>query len=420
VKRAPNRSAWLAGGLAAVGFYAFAPAPVLAQAAPAVTYTKDVAPILYKNCAECHRPSMFAPMSLLTFEETRPWARSIKQRVVKREMPPWTADAPHGVFKNDPRLTQQEIDTIVAWVDSGAPRGNDRDLPPMPTFAEGWTIGTPDAVFTMTEAFKVPAEGTIPYQYIRVPTNLSEDKWIQAIEFKPGDRRVVHHIIANAQPAGFGAQDERAPGRVSLGGITPNTPGVIFEPGIARRLPKNSEIILQMHYTTIGEATEDTTEIAVIYAKEPPKKMLSGAMILNIGFAIPPGAGAHEVKASQVLDRDTVLTAMMPHMHMRGKAMTYTAVYPDGRSEVLLNVPKYLFNWQIQYELAQPKLLPKGTRIDVVAQFDNSTANAHNPDPSATVRWGDQTWEEMMIGFITTVVDANDAAAQRPITGANQ
>jgi hypothetical protein len=414
VKRVPKPAAWLA---AAAALLVLAPTAARAQGAAGVTYTRDVAPILAKNCVECHRPSMFAPMSLLTYEEVRPWARSIKQRVVNREMPPWSADAPHGVFKNDPRLTQAEVDTIAAWVDAGAPRGNDRDLPPAPKFADGWTIGTPDQVFEMTEAFKVPAEGTIPYQYIRVPTHLTEDKWIQAIEFRPGDRRVVHHIIANAQPAGFGAQDERTPGRVSLGGITPNTPGVTFEPGIARKLPANSEIILQMHYTTIGEPTEDKTQIAVIYAKEPPEKVLAGAMILNIGFSIPPGAAAHEVKASQVLDRDTTLVAMMPHMHMRGKSMKYTAVYPDGRSEVLLNVPKYLFNWQIQYELAEPKVLPKGTRIDVVAEFDNSTGNPYNPDPAATVRWGDQTWEEMMIGFITTVVPATETP--RPLTGAN-
>jgi len=386
--------------------------PTLAAAqgnAPAVTYAKDVAPILYHNCVSCHRPTMFAPMSLLTYEETRPWARAIKQRVVKREMPPWTADAPHGVFKNDPRLSQKDIDTIAAWVDAGAPRGEDRDLPAAPTFADGWTIGKPDAIFTMTEDFKVPADGTIPYQYIRVPTHLTEDKWIQAIEFRPSNPKVVHHIIANAQPAGGTLNDERTPGRVGLGGITPNMPGETYDRGVARKLPANSEIILQMHYTTNGAATSDRTSIGVIYAKEPPKKMLGGGMILNIGFTIPPGADNHEVKASQVLATDTVLTHLMPHMHMRGKDMTYVAYYPDGRSETLLSVPKYLFDWQIVYELAEPKVLPKGTRIEVTAHFDNSPKNAYNPDPTQTVRWGDQTWEEMMIGFITTLVDASGA-----------
>jgi hypothetical protein len=310
------------------------------------------------------------------------------------------------VFSNDPRLSEHEIETIARWVDAGAPRGSDRDLPAPPTFADDWMIGKPDAVFTMTEDFAVPAEGTIPYQYIRVPTRLTEDKWIQAMEIRPGNRAVVHHVIASAQQPGFGTTDERAPGRVSLGGITPNAPGVVYEPGIARRLPANSEIILQMHYTTIGRAATDRTSIGVIYAKEPPTKVLSGGAVLSFGFTIPPGAEHHEVKASQVLKEDTLLTAMMPHMHVRGKDMTYVAKYPDGRSETLLSVPKYLFDWQTNYQLAQPKLLPKGTTIEVTAHFDNSAKNIYNPDPSQTVRWGDQTWEEMMIGFYTSVVDA--------------
>jgi mono/diheme cytochrome c family protein len=386
-------------------------------AAPAkVTYARDIAPIMYRSCVDCHRPTMFAPMSLLTYEETRPWARAIKQRVSRREMPPFSVDAPLGHFRNDRRLSQAEIDAIVSWVDAGAPRGEDRDLPPTPAFTDGWSIGTPDVVFTMSEDFQVPAEGTIPYQYIRVPTNLTEDKWIQAIEFRPGNRAVVHHIIASAQQAGLSASDERAAGRVSLGGITPNTPGVVYETGVARRLPANSEIILQMHYTTIGQATSDRTSIAVIFARQPPKKMLTGGNVMALNFAIPPGADNHEVRASRVLRQDTLLTAMMPHMHVRGKSMTYTAHYPDGRSETLLSVPKYVFNWQTSYVLAQPKLLPKDTRLEVVAHFDNSPKNLFNPDPSQLVRWGDQTWEEMMIGFYTTLEDV-PAATARPTAG---
>jgi hypothetical protein len=410
----------MAVAVLAVGLLVAMPAGVAAQSGRSgITYAKDVAPILYENCVSCHRPTMFAPMSLMTYEETRPWARAIKQRVVRREMPPWTADAPHGVFRNDPRLSQQEIDTIAAWVDAGAPRGDDRDMPAAPKFAEGWTIGTPDAIFTMTEDFKIPAEGTIPYQYIRVPTDLTEDKWIQAIEFRPSNRAVVHHIIASAQPAGQAPNDERARGRVGLGGITPNMPGEIYEPGVARKLPAGSDIILQMHYTTNGAATTDRTSVGIIYAKEPPKKALGGGMILNVGFTIPPGADNHEVKAVQTLQQDTVVTSLMPHMHMRGKDMTYVAYYPDGRSETLLSVPKYLFDWQIVYDFTEPKVLPKGTRVEVTAHFDNSTKNAYNPDPTQTVRWGDQTWEEMMIGFFTTLVDAS-AASATPTGGQQQ
>jgi hypothetical protein len=386
-------------------------APAASRAA--VTYSKDVAPILYASCTECHRPAMSAPMSLMSYDDVRPWARAIKQRVVAREMPPWSAEAPHGMFRNDPSLSQKDIDTITSWVDAGAPKGDDRDLPPAPTYVEGWTIGTPDAVFTMTEPFQVPADGTIPYQYIRIPTNLAEDRWIQAIEFKPGDRRVVHHIIASAQPVGGDASNERTAGRTSLGGITPNKPGVTFAPGIARRLPAHSEIILQMHYTTVGEPTTDVTRVGVIFAKQPPTKMIAGGNVLNFRFAIPPGAANHEVRAERTFADDTLLTTMMPHMHVRGKSMTYVAHYPDGRQETLLYVPKYDFNWQHTYELAEPKLMPKGTRLEVIATYDNSTGNPFNPDPAATVRWGDQTWEEMMIGFYSTVVPAPPATTRQ-------
>jgi hypothetical protein len=382
--------------------------PARSPAAP-VTYAKHVAPILYTHCTECHRPSMNAPMSLLSYDEVRPWARAIKARVVAREMPPWSADPAHGAFRNDPRLAQKDIDTIAAWVDAGAPKGNDADMPAAPKYADGWTIGTPDAVFTMTEPYVVPADGTIPYQYIRVPTNLAEDRWIQAIEFRPGDRRVVHHIIASAQPAGANPRDERTPGRTGLGGITPNKPGVVYEPGVARLLRANSEIVLQMHYTTIGEPTTDRTSVAVIWAKEPPTKMVGGGNVINARFQIPPHTDNHEVSGSRTFTEDTLLTAMMPHMHVRGKSMKYVVTYPDGRQETLLNVPKYDFNWQHTYELKEPKLLPKGTKLDVIATFDNSTNNVYNPDPAATVRWGDQTWEEMMIGFYSTIVPAGPA-----------
>ena len=383
-----------------------------ARAADApVTFTKDVAPILYKSCVECHRPTMFAPMSLVTFDDARPWARSIKQRVVSRTMPPWGADPAHGSFKNDPRLSQAEIDTIAKWVDDGAPKGDDKDLPPVPQLAEGWTIGKPDAVFTMEEEYKIPASGTIPYLYLRVPTYLTEDKWIQAIEIKPGARSHVHHVLAYTQPAGQTPNPGGALGPTNIGGVTPNKPGLVFEPGVARLFRGNSDIVLQMHYTTNGTEATDRTTVAVIYAKEPPTKLAAGGMALNPRFVIPANDGNAEVRATQTLTKDTLVTAYTPHMHVRGKDMTYIAHYADGTDETLISVPKYDFNWQITYQLAQPKLLPKGTKVEVIAHFDNSTANKFNPDPSKDVRWGDQTWEEMMIGFYSTVVDLPQAPA---------
>jgi mono/diheme cytochrome c family protein len=388
--------------------------PKAAQAAgpdTTVTFAKDVAPIFYKNCAECHRPTMFAPMSLLTYEAARPYARSIKQKVVARQMPPWGADPAHGTFKNDPRLTQQQIDTIAAWVDAGAPRGDDKDLPPVPQFVDGWTIGKPDATFTMDDEFTIPAAGTIPYKYFKVPTGLTEDKWIQAIEIKPGARAHVHHVIAFTQPTGQPLNPGGALGPTNIGGVTPNKPGLVFEPGIARRLRGNQDIVLQIHYTTNGTEATDRTTVGIIYAKQPPTKLMAGGMALNPKFVIPPNADNHEVTATQAIAKDTLLISLTPHMHMRGKDMTYIAHYPDGTSETLLSVPKYDFNWQITYELAKPKLLPAGTKVEVIAHFDNSANNKFNPDPSKEVKWGDQTWEEMMIGFWSTVVDPPSATS---------
>ncbi len=383
-------------------------------AAATPTFTKDVAPILYKNCVECHRPTMFAPMSLLTFDDARPYARSIKQRVVSRAMPPWGADAPHGVFKNDPRLSQEEIDTIAAWVDGGAPKGDDADLPKAPQYADGWTIGKPDAVFTMEEDFQIAADGAIPYQYLRVPTHLTEDKWIQAIEIRPGANAQVHHVIAFTQPAGQPIRQSGVLGPTNIGGVTPNKPGLRYPEGVARMLRGNSDIILQMHYTTNGKPATDRTRIGVIYARKAPEKLAAGGMVLQPRFVIPAYDGNAEVKGTTPLQRDTVVTTLTPHMHVRGKDMTYIAHYPDGTSETLLSVPKYDFNWQITYELATPKVLPKGTEVEVIAHYDNSTANKFNPDPSKDVRWGDQTWEEMMIGFFATVVDRPAATPSTP------
>ena len=407
------RSATIPAVLAAVGLFAAASAHA-ADGKPAPTFAKDVAPIFYKSCVECHRPTMFAPMSLVTYDEARPWARAIKQRVVARSMPPWGADVAHGVFKNDPSLTEAEIDTIARWVDAGAPRGDDADLPAKPEFAEGWTIGKPDAIFTMEEEFQIPAEGAIPYQYLRVPTHLTEDKWIQALEIRPGAAAQVHHVIAFTQPAGSPISGNGVLGPTNIGGTTPNKPGIRYPEGVARLLRGNSDIILQMHYTTNGKPASDRTRVGIIYAAQPPSKLAAGGMVLQPRFVIPAYDGNAEVKGTTKLQRDTVVTTLTPHMHVRGKDMTYIAHYPDGTSETLLAVPKYDFNWQITYELAKPKVLPKGTEVEVIAHYDNSPNNKFNPDPSKDVRWGDQTWEEMMIGFFGTLVDRPAVATQQP------
>ena len=375
------------------------------------TFTKDVAPIFYKACIECHRPTMFAPMSLASYEDARPWARSIKNRVAERSMPPWGSDMPHGWLRNDPRLSDQEIATIVSWVDGGAPKGNMADMPKMPVMADGWTIGKPDAVYSMTEDFKIPATGTIDYKYIRIPVNLPEDRWYTAVEIKPSARAYVHHIIAYTEP--HSDQPTRRGstfGPTNITGVSPNKPGLVFEPGIAKLLRAGHDIILQMHYTTNGTEAVDRTQVGLIFAKEPPKQIHVTGLAVQPRFLIPAGDPNAEVRAVAEIRQDTVMTSLTPHMHVRGKDMTYTAFYPDGTSEVLLRVPRYDFNWQITYDLAQPKLLPKGTKVEVVAHYDNSPGNKYNPDPTKDVKWGDQTWEEMMIGFWGSVVDAPGAS----------
>jgi hypothetical protein len=386
--------------------------PAFAAGAP--TFSKDVAPILYKNCVECHRPMAMAPMSLLAYDDARPWARAIKLKVQSRQMPPWGADPTVGKYSNDVSLKQAEIDTIAAWVDGGAPEGNRAELPAAPKFAEGWSIGKPDYVFKMQKPFNVPADGTVPYVYVSIPTNLKQDIWIKAVELKPTDRRVVHHIISNLVEGNGTTPDPeprltRDPKRKEigggLGGLVPGRLYGEFDEGVARKIPAGADIVLQMHYTTIGQPVTDQTEIGVVLAKEPPATLRAegGGAIPNMQLVIPPGDSNYEVAGKQTFDRDTYLTTLYPHMHVRGKDATYTIVYPDGREEVVLRVPKYDFNWQLSYKLAEPKFLPKGSTLKVTMHYDNSTANRFNPDPTATVRWGDQTWEEMMLGYYGTI-----------------
>jgi len=378
------------------------------------TFSKDVAPILYKSCVECHRPDAMAPMALISYEDARPWARAIKQKVTRREMPPWGADPAIGQFSNDVSLKQSEIDTIAAWVDGGAPQGNPAELPSVPKFAAGWSIGKPDLIFKMQQPFNVPADGTVPYSYVTIPTNLKEDIWIRGVELKPTDRRVVHHIIStlvegNGKPPDPEPKLTRDPSRKELGGglggLVPGRLYSLYEDGVARKIPAGADIVLQMHYTTIGQPITDQTEIGIVLAKEPPAKLRAegGGAIPNMGFAIPPGDPNYEVVGKQTFDRDTFLSSLYPHMHVRGKDAQYSIIYPDGREEVVLRVPKYDFNWQLSYKLAEPKFMPKGSTLKVTMHYDNSTGNRFNPDPTATVRWGEQTWEEMMLGYYGTI-----------------
>ena len=380
-----------------------------------VTFTKDVAPIFYKNCTGCHRPGEIAPMSLLTYNDARPWAKSIREKVANREMPPWHADPKHGEWRNDRRISQEAINTILAWVNNGAKEGDPKDLPPMPEYTPGWRIGKPDQTFSAPEQ-SVPADGVVDYQYLTVPTNFKEDRFITSAEIRSSATAVVHHVIVFVQEPGA---TSRLQGKL-LVGFAPGEDPAIFRPGFGRKIPAGSNLLFQIHYTPNGTATKDVTTVGLIYAKTPVQHTVVTRPVLQTAFEIPPGHPNYEVKSSFTFNQSAQLYSFMPHMHLRGKDFEYKAVFPDGTSKILLSVPRYDFSWQTYYVLKDPIAVPKGTRIECVAHFDNSTNNKYNPDPTKAVRWGDQTWEEMMIGWMSFVYDSPPPATKATETKSGQ
>ena len=381
----------------------------------AVTFSKDVAPILAKNCQGCHRPGEAAPMSLLTYQEARPWAKAIREAVILKRMPPWDADPHVGNFSNDRSLSQSEIDKVVAWADGGALEGDPKMAPKPARFVDGWNIGTPDLVLEMPVEYQVPASGTIRYEYFDIPTKFTEDKWVQMAEVRPGNRAVVHHVIAFVKepkkpgeaPAAREGRRGREDGREFLVGYAPGSVPEVMAPGQAKLIKAGSEIVFQVHYTANGTAAVDRSKIGLTFAKEPPRQRVMTLQAGNHDFVIPAGAENEEVEARMTLRSDVTLTSLFPHMHLRGKDFEYRVVMPDGRKETLLRVPKYSFSWQLSYDLAKPMFLPKGAVIECTAHYDNSVNNKYNPDATKEVRWGDQSWEEMMIGFFNVAFDAN-------------
>ncbi len=398
----------------------------------AVTFNKDVAPILFDHCAICHRPGGKGPMALLTYEGTKPFAKMIQKKVVAKEMPPWGADPKYGKFLNDPHLSDKEIATIVSWATNGTPQGNPKDLPPTPAVAQGWTIGTPDLILPMKEAFKLPAKGVIDMQYFELTEPFKEDRWVAAAEVLPGDSSVVHHSNIFVRKPGHEEHHSRAdplPGVVALpkeqnseewaeykptqieiqnkmdrtrseGGLPHFSP-----PGTAALVPKGSIIVLQVHYNPNGKETSDLSKVGLIFAKTPPEHELIEVPIHNTAFVIPPGAKGYVVTASNTFLKDVHLWSLYPHMHLRGISFDFKLTYPDGHSEIVLSVPKYDFYWQERYVLAKPIAIPKGSRLDCTAVFDNSADNPLNENPKATVRFGLQTSDEMMTGHIQITVD---------------
>jgi len=354
---------------------------------------------------DCHRPGEVGPFSLLKYDRAKSSAKQIKEVVVQRRMPPWHADPKIGDWKNDRHLTAQEIETISGWVDAGAPEGDPKDAPAARKFVDGWQIGTPDAVYTILRKERIPAEGTIPYRQLFVPTGLKEDRWIQAVEVRPTSRAVVHHVLAFViYPLARLKEMPKVDGLNGWVGIyVPGEGPMIFPEGSGKYIPAGATIGFQIHYTPTGEPAEDQTSIGFIWAKKTPKQEVVTQSATNQGIRIPAGAGDHPQEASYTFAHDAQILSFLPHMHVRGKAFKYVAVAPDGREEVLLDVPRYDFNWQTCYRLKEPKAVKKGTTIRAYARFDNSKNNPFNPDPGKDVRWGQQTWEEMLVGYFDYV-----------------
>ena len=372
------------------------------------TFVDDIAPILHENCASCHRPDEIAPMALRTYREVRPWARSIARAVENRDMPPWDADPGFGPWSNDISLSSDEIEAITRWATSGAPRGDgDEPVYEPPSRDAEWGLGEPDWVYEF-DPFDVSADGPDEFAVIPIETGFDEDRWIRAVEVQPGDRGVVHHFILWRAAEGVeGVQDAWIDAWAA--GVGPNE----FPSGTARLLPKGRDLLGDFHYHPNGTASTDKTRIGVWFAEpEEVEKELINLWVMNATFKIPAGDPNYEAHASHTFPEDVVVRSLAPHMHYRGKDMTYKAFLPDGEQRELLSVSRYDFNWQTGYDFVEPLALPAGTRIEVTAHWDNSTDNPNNPDPTVDVAWGVESTDEMLIGFVDYV--AADGLSPKP------
>jgi hypothetical protein len=393
----------------------------------APTFYKDVLPILQQHCQSCHRADEIAPMSLVTYSQTKPYARSIQKMTRLKMMPPWFADPRFGRFVNAPSLMPEQIMTLSQWADAGAPAGNPHDAPLARPTTSGWNIPQPDAIVEMPQAVPIPAGGDIEYTYEIVPTGFTEDKWVQMSEIRPSSRAHVHHAVVYIRPPSskwlrnapvnrpFTPSSMAADEDVREALWTDSDMLLVYAPGsspdqwpdgMAKFVPAGSDLIFQMHYTANGMPATDQTSIGLVFAKQPPTQRVLTLQLTNHSFVIPPETDNFRVEVYGTIPNDCTLLSFFPHMHLRGKRFEYDIVHPDSTVETLLRV-NYDFHWQMSYRLAQPRNLKAGTKLQAVAWFDNSRGNPHNPDPEQTVRWGGQTYEEMMVGFFDVAVPAN-------------
>lgn len=402
----------------------------LPEARPAVaspvTYTRDVASILYRNCLECHRSGSFAPFALETYDQARKRAADLASVALDRLMPPWRAVPGFGpAFQHDRSLTRAEIATLVAWADQGAPEGEPGDAPTRPVFSEGWKLGEPDLVVEMPEPFEVPATGDDIYRCFVIKTDLPEDVYVSGIEYRPGNPRVVHHILGYVDVTDEARKKDEAdsaPGYAcfggpgveinnDLGGWAPGTEESLLPDGVGRALPKGSYVIMQVHYHPNGKPETDRSRIGLTFAKKPVRQTFHWSFALNDEFELKPGESHIEVRAEREIPVDVDALSVAPHMHMLGTDMTMWAELPDGQGRIdLIQIDRWDFKWQRQYYFEKPVRLPKGTRLKLISHFDNSSQNPSNPrrDNPITVRWGEGSHDEMCIGFIGLVKAGQD------------
>jgi hypothetical protein len=431
-------------GIGAAGVAALAltrPATPLVAQDTDPTFTADVAPVVIKNCAGCHHDGGMGPFSLLNYDTAKAHIDDIEEAVKSGYMPPWHADGPKGTFRNDRRLEEREKSVILKWIAAGGKAGDMRAMPPSPTYPEGWEMGQPDAIVSMGEDFMVPAKGTVEYQYFEVSTGFTEDKWVQAMEFKPGAREVVHHVLVYAKvpPAAPGAARPPAPAPGTpapkplfvrkpqfdppedpprkdtlhgppqrlgtlIGGTAPGTNVMTFPPGTAAKIRAGTILTFQMHYTAKGHAMHDRTSVGFRFAKEMPDEEMRMSAFANGNFTIPAGKKDVAIESELEPTEPIKIWGLLPHTHLRGSRWKYTLEQPDGSSQVVLDVPRYDFNWQTYYFYSTPLEIPAGGKLKSVAWYDNTRGNKSNPDPKQDVHWGDQTWEEMQYtGYLYTV-----------------
>jgi hypothetical protein len=381
-----------------------------------VTYSSQIARIVQSRCVECHRAGQIAPFSLTSYKEVSAWAENMMEVIDNQRMPPWNANPKYGEFSNDSRMPAAERQLIAEWIENGCPEGDPSQLPAPVTFAEGWRIPKPDLIVKMPKAFKIPATGVVDYQYFIVDPGLKHDVWIKAAEGKPGNRSVVHHMVLSYMPPGQKEPDPTDPLLKAVASSGPGIPALITPEGYARHIPAGSKLVFQMHYTPNGTEQTDQSEAGLVFADPATvkKEMQIGAAI-NFQFVIPPGFDNFLCTAEDKFDKDTLLYALIPHMHLRGKSFRFIAAYPNGKTEILLDVPKYDFNWQNIFQLSKPRLMPKGSVLRCVAHFDNSENNLVNPDPTKLVHFGEQTFDEMLVGMYYYALADQNLTLGKPV-----